>query len=402
MRVGSLLGRLVDRLHKFRCAERGNVVMTFAFATIPLVAFVGAAVDYSRGNSAKAAMQAAIDATGLIMSKDAQGMTQEQLNTKSGEIFHALFHRQEVQNVTVTPIYSNPSTSMFKLVINVTGTVPTTFSKVIGKDQMNLGVQTEIVWGVKKLELALALDVTGSMSSNNKITELKKAAKSLLDTLKKSAKKDGDIKVGIVPFAVVVNAGASNVTAGSLDWGNWSSEPAIMTTWLATQSNKNAWDRVRPGNNCPFTTGNHGFQCTNGPASKTNESTVSTIPTTGTYASLICPSRDNGSKSTAATGLLSNRYYSGCYTSTQKPNSSDWHPVATGSSASCGSLSSSNCQCSGGTGSNRVCAFRPDQPESNWQPLAMGSSMSCGSLASPSVCECTDSGTSKKVCFEPI
>ena len=72
-----------------------------------------------------------------------------------------------------------------------------------------------------------------------------------------------------------------------------------------------------PGINCPFTTGNHGFQCTNGPASKSNESTVSTIPTSGTY-SMICPSRDNGSKSTAATGLLDNRYYSGCYSSTVK------------------------------------------------------------------------------------
>ena len=37
--------------------------MTFALATIPLIGFVGAAVDYSRANSAKAAMQAALDAT---------------------------------------------------------------------------------------------------------------------------------------------------------------------------------------------------------------------------------------------------------------------------------------------------------------------------------------------------
>ena len=130
------------------------------------------------------------------------------------------------------------------------------------------------------------------------------------------------------------------------------------------------------------------------PPAKSNESTVSTIPTSGTYTGLICPSRDNGSKSTAATGLLSNRYYSGCYTSTVKANSNDWHPVRTGSSASCGSLSSSDCQCTGGTGSNRVCAFRPG---SNWQPLAQGSTMSCGSLASPSDCECFGSG-SNKVC----
>ena len=77
---------------------------------------------------------------------------------------------------------------------------------------MNLNASTEVVWGVKKLELALALDVTGSMASSNKMTELKKAAKSLLTTLKGVAKKDGDIKVAIVPFAVVVNAGAAMST----------------------------------------------------------------------------------------------------------------------------------------------------------------------------------------------
>ena len=342
-------------------------------------------------------MQSAVDATALILSKEAQNLTTAQLNTKAEAIFKAQLNRPDVTNLVVTPTFVDPGTGSYKLTLGATGKVPTSFTKIIGQEEMNLNVSNEVVWGVKRLELALALDVTGSMASSNKMTELKKAAKSLLTTLKGVAKKDGDVKVAIVPFAVVVNAGAANVSAISLDWSDWSSAPAIMTTWLATQSNKNAWDRVRPGNSCPFTTGNHGFQCTNGPASKSNKSTVSTIPTSGTYASLICPSRDNGSKSTAATGLLNNRYYSGCYSSTVKANSNDWHPVRTGSSASCGSLSSSDCQCTG-SGSSRVCAFRPDQPASNWQPLAMGSGMSCGSLASPSVCECNPTSGSKKVC----
>jgi len=59
------------RVRTFRHAKAGNVMLTFALALLPLVGFVGAAVDYSRGNSAKAAMQQAIDATGLILSKDA-------------------------------------------------------------------------------------------------------------------------------------------------------------------------------------------------------------------------------------------------------------------------------------------------------------------------------------------
>ena len=57
MRFGSLFRYLLARIRQFRASERGNVLMTFALATIPIIAFVGAAVDYSRGNSAKAAMQ---------------------------------------------------------------------------------------------------------------------------------------------------------------------------------------------------------------------------------------------------------------------------------------------------------------------------------------------------------
>jgi Flp pilus assembly protein TadG len=395
----AFLGFLRNRLSKFGACKRGNVMLTFAMATIPLVGAVGAAVDYSRANSARAAMQAALDATALMLSKEAQTLTGSgQLTERANKIFLAMFNRPDVTNLTVLADLSNPTSSTYKLAIGVTGTLPTTFTRIFGQDFTNLSTSTEAVWGMKKLELALALDVTGSMASSNKIAELQKAAKSLLSTLKKTAKKDGDIKVAIVPFAVVVNAGSANVSATSLDWSDWSSEPAVMAptaAWLQKKKNKNAWDRVGPGRSCPFTTGNHGFACTNGPASKSNESTVSTVPNSGTYSGMICPSRDDGSKATATTGLLNNRYYSGCYASTLKPNT-DWHPVATGSSASCGSLSSDDCQCTGSS-SNKVCAFRPDQPASNWQPLAMGSSMSCGNLASPSVCECSGSG-STKVC----
>jgi Flp pilus assembly protein TadG len=392
MCIGALLQYLRGRLRTFSGCQRGNVMITFALALIPVIGLVGAAVDYSRGSSDRAAMQSAVDATALILSKEAQKLTTAELNSKAEAIFTAQFHRSDATNLVVTPTFVDSGTGNYKLTLTASAKVPTTFTRVIGQYEMTLNATSDVVWGVKRLELALALDVTGSMDSNNKMTELKKAAKSLLTTLKGVAKKDGDVKVAIVPFAVVVNAGYANVSAASLDWSDWSSPPVSMTTWLATQSNQNAWDRLRPGMNCPFTTTNHGFQCTNGPASKSNETTVSTIPTSGTYASMICPSRDNGSKSTAATGLLSNRYYSGCYASTVKANTNDWHPVRTGSSASCGSLSANDCQCTG-SGSSRVCAFRPG---SAWQSLAQGSSMSCGSLSS-SDCQCFGSG-SNKVC----
>ena len=58
----------------------------------------------------------------------------------------------------------------------------------------------DVNWGVKKLELALVLDNTGSMASNGKMTQLKTAAQNLLTTLKTAAKQPGDVKVAIIPF----------------------------------------------------------------------------------------------------------------------------------------------------------------------------------------------------------
>ena len=63
--------------------SRCNVVLTFALSTVPIFALVGVAVDYSRANSAKASMQAAVDATALMLSKEITALTSTQVNEKA-------------------------------------------------------------------------------------------------------------------------------------------------------------------------------------------------------------------------------------------------------------------------------------------------------------------------------
>jgi Flp pilus assembly protein TadG len=220
----SLVRSFRKALKRFGAAERGNVMLTFALATVPMIGFVGAAVDYSQGNSAKAAMQAAVDSAALMLSKEAQSLTTAQLNTKALAVFKALFTRPEVTNITVTPTFTNPSGGSYKLTLAATGKVPTSFTKLIGHTNLNVDVSSQVVWGMKKLELALALDNTGSMAWSNKMTELKKAAKNLLATLKTAAKADADIKIAIIPFAQEVNVGTANVNATWLNWEEWNEE----------------------------------------------------------------------------------------------------------------------------------------------------------------------------------
>ena len=101
MAMKTLIDRLCRTVRNFRAANGANVTITFALATIPMVGFVGAAVDYSHANSVKAAMQAAADSTALMLSKDAATLTSASLQTKANSYFTALFTRPEATGVSV-------------------------------------------------------------------------------------------------------------------------------------------------------------------------------------------------------------------------------------------------------------------------------------------------------------
>lgn len=69
--------------------------------------------------------------------------------------------------------------STYTLKVTAAGQIDGTFSRVLGVSTLSIGGSSEVTCGIKKLELALALDKTGSMAQNNKMVELQKAAKSL-------------------------------------------------------------------------------------------------------------------------------------------------------------------------------------------------------------------------------
>jgi len=74
----SVFSRVRKAAGRFAGADQGNVAMIFAIAAVPLISLVGAAVDYTRANTARTAMQAALDSTSLMLSKDlAEGLIQQ-------------------------------------------------------------------------------------------------------------------------------------------------------------------------------------------------------------------------------------------------------------------------------------------------------------------------------------
>ena len=190
----------------------------FALAIVPIIGLVGAAVDYSRGNAARTAMFAAVDATALMLSRDAATMTPAEVQAKATSYFNAQFNRPEVANLNVTATVNSPQAGSFTLTMTATGNVPTTFTKLLGQTKLDISSSADVKWGIKKLELALVLDNTGSMATNGKMTQLKTAAHNLLTTLQNAAKQPGDVKVAIIPFDKIVNIGTSYAGNAWIDY----------------------------------------------------------------------------------------------------------------------------------------------------------------------------------------
>ncbi len=218
MVCGRLRGRLLGR---FLNNRDGGAAPFLALSLIPLMGFTGAAIDYARANATKVAMQAALDSTGLALSKSADSMTGSSLAASASTIFNAQFNRPEAQNVSVVHQFSAPQQGSFSLKLTSTATIPTRFATLLGTSELTVSATSEIIWGIKKLNIALALDNTGSMSSKGKMTALKTAAHNLLTTLQAAAKQPGDVKVSIIPFATDVNVGTTYKTESWIDWEQW-------------------------------------------------------------------------------------------------------------------------------------------------------------------------------------
>jgi Flp pilus assembly protein TadG len=191
----------------------GNVAVIFGIAAIPVFGLVGAAVDYTRANAARTAMQVSLDIAALTVAKEAANLTSAQVQNKAKKYFKAQFNYPDVKKLDITFSMVSNGPGDFTVLAEATGSIDTTIAQVIGKKTIDLRTNAQVRWGFKALELALALDNTGSMAQKNKMVELKSAVKLLFSILKTNSKVPGDTKIAVIPFSTVVNVGTENAEA---------------------------------------------------------------------------------------------------------------------------------------------------------------------------------------------
>lgn len=213
--------------------SRGAVAVIVGFGILVLVGAVGVAVDVGRGQMAQTKLQNALDAAGLAAgaSINSSDMTAEV--TKYMNVNFA----QGTMGATIVNVNPVLSADSKLLTVTADATMPTSFMKIFGHTTMQLHAETEVTRSSKGMELAMVLDITGSMAGS-KLTALKTASHDLLDILFGQSNASADnLWVGIVPFSMGVNVGPAHtdwLQAGypaSLDWGTTSWRGCTEARW---------------------------------------------------------------------------------------------------------------------------------------------------------------------------
>jgi Flp pilus assembly protein TadG len=161
----SMLRAAIHLVRSFGRDRRGNIAITFAIASIPIVVSVGAAVDYSLANRTKASLDSYADAAALsVVNLKAMAMTASEAQTSAVQFFKAqsaTLKRGSVGKVTATV---TDTTNGRTAVVNYEATVQTTIANVAGIDKINIAGQSTAKSALPTyMDFYMLLDNTPSM-----------------------------------------------------------------------------------------------------------------------------------------------------------------------------------------------------------------------------------------------
>lgn len=189
---------------RLRRDERGAIAVQFALLALPLAVLVFGLVDISRVSLQRRQMQDALDAATLIAARS-PAVTDVDLDSIGDAAFAA-----EISGLNLG---LTNSSSTFKagtdnhILGTATGTLTPIIANLWTQQNITITATSDVVRASRNLEVAIVLDITGSMAGT-RLSDLKTGASDLVDIVVKDVQSPFYSKVAIVPYSVGVNVGS--------------------------------------------------------------------------------------------------------------------------------------------------------------------------------------------------
>jgi hypothetical protein len=170
--------------------ERGTVLAFVAVSLVALLGMAGLALDSGRAYVARAELSRAVDAAAL---GGAAALRQSQAEAE--QRIQALAKANGVDPALLNYSFSVNAEGENTVSVGASEVVPTTFMRVLGRDQVGVVAAAEAT--VPPLDLVLVLDQSGSIAREGAWDDLQNAAKDFIDNFSESID-----QVGLVSFQV--------------------------------------------------------------------------------------------------------------------------------------------------------------------------------------------------------
>jgi|GEM_PF-1166695 len=204
------------QLQRFCSAEQGAVLPIFGLMVILMIVIMGAAVDITRTVNAREKLSYALDAAALSVAADLSTsvMTDEQIQEALSDSFRANldgtdFLEEAVENLSFTVDSENglvtvaSSATLSNYFIDLGGYM----KEHLGPAVFSFGTNAQVSYSRFDVELALVVDVTGSM--RNDMDTLKEAAEGVVNILIPEGfdEENSKVRISLVPYSQGVNLG---------------------------------------------------------------------------------------------------------------------------------------------------------------------------------------------------
>lgn len=215
----------------YRKDTDGSILPLFAITLLLSIVIAGAGVDYSRAINNREQMAHALDAAALTVAAklSTSVMTDAEINTALQDAFSANIKGMELESSAISNLNHTIDADNGVIEVWSTVSVPTHFMKLggAGLETLDVGVKTEVNYSKFDVELALVLDVTGSMRRD--IDTLQEASMDLLNTLipEGTSSSDSKVRISVVPYSQGVNLGTyANAVTNGQAWNDCATERA--------------------------------------------------------------------------------------------------------------------------------------------------------------------------------
>src|SRR5690606_25598871 len=188
---------------RFLGDESGSFAMVFGVMALVLIALGGAVVDYVSLEQSRNRAQLALDAAVLSLQPEITrpGFDEESIRARAEALVIERIGnpdiRAEIDQVSIDPVNG----SLFLSGIFVT---QTSFVRLVGVPELAARFSSEAIRGILDIEVAVALDITGSMDGQ-RIVDLKAAATRLVDSVVQDDQTLNMTRMALVPYAQAVN-----------------------------------------------------------------------------------------------------------------------------------------------------------------------------------------------------